>query len=101
MQEQTETKPALPCSADAASPIRQLPPWKVIPLLILLQLPANIILLLSYLSFHLHRTLSFLRSGPQQQKKSRGRRGASALCVASQYDRGLIFNPATPTGAAH
>lgn len=85
MQEQTETKPALPCSA--ASPIRQLPHWKVIPPLILLQLPENIILLLSYLSFCPHRTLSFLRSGPQQQKRqSRGRRGASALCVASQYD---------------
>lgn len=39
MQEQTETKPAQPCSA--ASPIRQLPHWKVIPLLILLRLPAK------------------------------------------------------------
>lgn len=39
VQEQTETKPAQPCSA--ASPIRQLPHWKVIPLLILLRLPAK------------------------------------------------------------
>lgn len=57
MQEQNETKPALPCSADVASPIRQLPDWKVTPLLILLQLLTNIILLLSYLSFHPHGTL--------------------------------------------
>lgn len=69
MQEQTETKPALPCSADAASPIRHLSHWKVIPLLILLRLPANIILLLSYFSFHPHRTLFLLRSGPQQKKR--------------------------------
>lgn len=94
MQEQTETKPALPCSADAASPIRDLPHWKVIPLLILLQLPANIVLLLSYLSFHPHRTLSFLRSGSQQQKRqSRGRRGASAVCVASQYEASSLILP--------
>lgn len=100
MQEQTETKPAQPCSA--ASPIRQLPHWKVIPLLILLRLPANIIFWLSYISFCPHRTLYFLRSGPQQQKRqSRGRRGTSALCVASHYDWDPIFNPAIPTGAAH
>lgn len=102
MQAQTETKPALPWSADAASPIRQLPLWKVIPLLILLQLPANIILLLSYHSFRPHRTLSFLISGPQRQKRqSRGRRGASALCATSQCDWGLLFNPAIRTGEAH
>lgn len=62
-------KPAPPCSADAASPIRQLPHWTVLPLLIPLQLPANIILLPSYLLFHPHGTLPLLRSGSQQQKR--------------------------------
>lgn len=80
MQEQTETKPALPCSADAASPIRHLSHWKVIPLLILLRLPANIILLLTFPSIPIG-LFSFLEVVHNRRKDKVEGEGEQALSV--------------------